>query len=152
MGAELGAAGPRLARGAGRALWGYGFIALPEFALPNGLRADLFALGPQNEIWLVECKSSRADFLSDRKWDGYLPYCDRFFWAVSADFPDEILPPGMGLMRVDAFGGEIIQQGPLVKLAAARRQALIRDFARAAAQRLAAVRDPEAFGLLGGGL
>ena len=37
--------------------------------------------------------ASRAatDFVSDLKWGGYLDWCDRFFWAVDADFPDR--PP-----------------------------------------------------------
>ena len=46
------------------------------------------ALGPKGEIWVIECKSSRVDFTSDAKWQGYLDWCDRYFWAVDEEFPD----------------------------------------------------------------
>ena len=38
-------------------------------------------------ITLVEVKSCRADFVADRKWQEYLAYCDRFYFAVGPDFP-----------------------------------------------------------------
>ena len=50
----------------------------------RGLRVDVFALGPKGEFWVIECKSSRADFIADGKWQGYLEWCDRYFWAVDA--------------------------------------------------------------------
>ena len=51
-------------------------------------------IGPDGEIWIIECKSSRLDYVVDRKWTGYLPWCDRFFWAVDGDFPSEHLTCG----------------------------------------------------------
>ena len=100
------------------------------------------ALGPKGEIWVVECKSSRADFVSDSKWAGYLGWCDRYFWAVDADFPVEMLPDDTGLIIADAYNAEIIRMAPEARMAPARRTALTRRFARHAARRLQAVLDP----------
>ena len=74
------------------------------------LRADVMALSAKGEIWIVECKSCRADFASDQKWRGYLDWCDRFFWAVDLAFPQEILPPETGLITADGYGAEQIGQ------------------------------------------
>jgi hypothetical protein len=138
------APGQRLARGVCRHLRDLGFACVEELVPVPGLRVDVMALGPKGEIWVVECKSSRADFTSDRKWRGYLDWCDRFFWAVDADFPAELLPEETGLIVADAYGGEILRQGPETALAGARRKAVLQKFARHAALRLQAVRDPGA--------
>jgi hypothetical protein len=119
------------------------FACVEEFTLATGLRVDLMALGPKGEVWVVECKSSLADFRSDRKWQGYLDYCDRFFWAVDGNFPADVLPDGTGLILADAYDGEILRMGAESPLAGARRRALTQGFARAAALRLHALRDPE---------
>ena len=92
---------------------------------------------------MVECKSSRADFTSDRKWQGYLDWCDRYFWAVDAGFPTELLPEGTGLILADAYDAEVVRMAPEAKLAPARRRALTQRFARHAAWRCLALRDPE---------
>ncbi|MBE3639846.1 MmcB family DNA repair protein [Mangrovicoccus sp. HB182678] len=140
--------GQRLARGTGRHLRDLGFAVLEEFVPARGLRVDVIALGPKGEIWIVECKSGRADFTSDRKWTGYLDWCDRFFWAVDADFPEGLLPPETGLILADAWDAEIVRMGPEARLASARRTALMRGFARQAAWRLQALRDPGVAALL----
>ncbi|MDT8855335.1 MmcB family DNA repair protein [Paracoccaceae bacterium Fryx2] len=134
--------GQRLARGVCRHLLGHGFVTIEELVPAPGLRADVVALGPKGEVWLVECKSGRADFAADRKWQGYLAWCDRFFWAVDADFPTELLPEGTGLMLADAYDAEILRMGPETPLAPARRKALVQTFARQAALRLQGLRDP----------
>lgn len=134
--------GQRLARGVCRLLRSHDFASLDEVTPRPGLRVDVMALGPGGEVWIVECKSSRADFTSDRKWQGYLEWCDRFFWAVPADFPTEILPTGAGLIIADDFFGEIVTMAPDQPLAAARRKALTLRFARMAALRHHAMRDP----------
>ena len=102
------------------------------------------ALGPKGEIWVVECKSGRADFMSDSKWQGYLEWCDRFFWAVDSDFPVELLPDDTGLIIADAYDAEIIRTGPEVRLAPARRKVMVQTFATHAARRLQGLRDPGA--------
>jgi len=134
--------GQLLARGVCRHLLGYDFVCMEEFTPERGKRVDVMALGPKGEIWVVECKSSRADFTSDAKWDGYLEWCDRYFWAVDEAFPTDLLPEGTGLMIADAYDAQIIRMAPEIKLAAARRAALTRRFARQAALRLQAARDP----------
>lgn len=138
--------GQRLARGVCRHLLSLGFVTVEELVPTPGLRVDVMALGPKGEIWVVECKSSRADFSADRKWQGYLDWCDRFFWAVDADFPAEILPEDSGLIRADDYDAAILRLPPETPLAAARRKVVTRKFATTAALRLQALRDPAAFG------
>ncbi len=94
--------GQLLARGVCRALEGYDFVSIGEFAPERGKRVDVMALGPKGEIWVIECKSSREDFMSDAKWEGYLEWCDRYFWAVDDAFPTDLLPEGTGLIIADA--------------------------------------------------
>ena len=136
------APGVTLARGICRMFAQRGFASLTEFSTRDGLRMDVCALGPKGEIWCVEVKSSRADYLADRKWEGYPGWCDRFFFAVPESFPDELLPPDHGLIRADAYGGDILRLGGEEKLAAARRKAMTLAFARNAAQRVQALSDP----------
>jgi hypothetical protein len=134
--------GQVLARGVCRALREHDFMCLEEFVPERGKRLDVMALGPRSEFWVVECKSSRADFTSDLKWPGYLDFADRYFWGVDADFPAEILPPETGLILADAFGGEIVRMPDPTPIAPARRRKLLHKFARNAAQRLQWSRDP----------
>lgn len=134
--------GQLLARGVARHLAQLGFACLDEFVPARGLRMDVMGMGKKGELWCVECKSCRADFQSDSKWQNYLPYCERFFWAVDADFPTDLLPEGTGLIIADAYDAEIIRMPDALPLAAARRKVLTRDFARTAALRLQTLRDP----------
>jgi hypothetical protein len=134
--------GQLLARGVCRVLRDHDFMCLEEFVPERGKRVDVMALGPKSELWVVECKSSRADFTSDLKWRGYLDFADRFFWAVDADFPAEILPPETGLILADQFGGELVRMPEATAIPPARRKKLLHKFARSAAQRLQWTRDP----------
>lgn len=136
--------GQRLARGVCRHLRALDFVAIEEFVPAPGLRVDVLALGPKGELWVVECKSGRADFQSDRKWQGYLDWCDRFFWAVDQDFPTGLLPADTGLILADAYDAEILRMAPESPLAPARRKVMVQKFARHAALRLQALRDPAA--------
>ena len=138
------APGQLLARGVCRHLRGHDFVTLAEFTPERGKRLDVMALGPKGELWVIECKSSRADFTSDGKWGGYLEWGDRYFWAVDADFPSDVLPDGTGVIIADAYDAAIIRMGPEIKLASARRRAVIHRFARHAALRLQGLRDPGA--------
>jgi len=122
-------------RGAARLLIGLGFAPLAEVVLPNGRRADLMALGPRGEVMIVEVKSSLEDYRVDRKWREYAPYCERFYFAVSPEFPREILAEGPGLIVADSFGGAILIESPPLQMAPARRKALTLAFARLAALR-----------------
>ena len=136
--------GQRLARGVCRALRAMDFVTVEELVPAPGLRVDVMAVGPKGEIWVVECKSGRADFAADRKWQGYLEWCDRFFWAVDAEFPVSLLPEGTGLILADPYDAEILRMGPETSLAPARRKVMVQKFARHAALRLQALRDPGA--------
>jgi len=134
--------GQRLARGVCRHLLSHGFVTVEELVPTPGLRVDVMALGPKGEIWIIECKSGRADFVTDQKWHNYLEWGDRFFWAVDAEFPTELLPDGTGLIIADAYDAEILRMSPLMALAGARRKVMLMRFARHAALRLQGVRDP----------
>ena len=134
--------GQRLARGVARHLRGHGFVTVEELVPAQGLRVDVMALGPKGEIWVVECKSGRADYAADQKWHLYLEWCDRFFWAVDADFPTDLLPEGSGLILADGYYAEIVRMGTITPVAPARRKMLVQGFARHAALRLQSYRDP----------
>ena len=142
--------GQLLARGISRHLRQHDFVSVEELVPTRGLRVDVMGLGPKGEIWVIECKSSRVDFQSDSKWQGYLEWCDRFFWAVDQDFPAELLPDDTGLIIADGYDAEIVRMGPEAKLAGARRKVMTQKFARHAAVRAQAARDPsvgDRFGL-----
>lgn len=134
--------GQILARGVCRLLLDEGFAPVTEYVPAPGLRTDVTALARDGEIWVIECKSSLADYQSDAKWGGYLDWCDRFFFAVPAEFPDHVLPAEEGLIIADGFGAEIVRPAPLAKLPAARRKAQTLRLARIAAMRLRGLVDP----------
>ena len=133
----------KIARGAARLLHAYGRCVVSELPLPSGRRADLVALDPSGEIWIVEIKSSIADFRTDQKWQDYRAHCDRLFFATTVEVPCEIFPPDTGLIVADPFGAEIVCEAPEHRLHAATRRNMTLGFARAAALRLAALADPE---------
>lgn len=126
-----------LARGVQRLLVDHGFAPVLELPLGNGRRADIAALGPKGEVWIVETKSCRADFTADAKWPDYGEYCDRFYFAVAEDFPHDLVPPHVGLIVADGFGGAILRTPADAPLAGARRKAMTLAIARLAALRLA---------------
>jgi len=135
--------GQMLQRGVSRHLVGHGFACVEELVPARGLRVDVMALGPKGEVWVVECKSCRADFTSDKKWQGYLEWADRFFFAVDEDFPTELLPEEQGLIIGDAYTEEIVRMPAEAKLAPARRKVMIQKFGVTAARRLQLLRDPD---------
>jgi hypothetical protein len=131
-------------RGTQRLLRSLNFESLNEVSLGNGRRADVLAIGSTGETWIVEIKSSIADFRADLKWHEYRDYCDALLFAVAPDFPNEILPADTGLILADAYAGELIRAAPRHALSPARRKALALSFARTAAMRLLARIDPGA--------
>jgi hypothetical protein len=154
-GAEPGAAGPLagagawhpaaldIARGAGRHLRAQGCAVLVELPLADGRRADLMALDPRGCITILEVKSCLADFRSDHKWEYYRQWCDRFYFAVDCDFPQEHIPGDCGLIVADRFDAEALREAPEHRLDAARRKAVTLRFARCAAFRLHGADDPD---------
>ena len=131
-----------VARGSARLLHANGFCVVSELALPSGRRADLTALDAGGEIWIVEIKSSVADFRADQKWQDYRAHCDRLFFATAIDVPCEIFPPDTGLIVADAFGAQIVCEAPEHKLHASTRKSMMLNIARAAALRLQSLIDP----------
>jgi hypothetical protein len=132
-----------VARGTTRLLHSLGFSVVAELPLASGRRADLVALGGDGEVWIVEIKSSVADFRADQKWSDYRLHCDRLFFATASEVPRHIFPPDAGLIVADAFGASIMSEAPEHRLHAATRKRTMLSFARAAALRLAALADPE---------
>ena len=133
-----------LARGVCRTLAALGYGTLTEFTLRSGRRADVIGVNGSGEIAIVEIKSSEADFRADQKWPEYLPFCDRFYFAVPEGFPRHILPESCGLMVADAYESAILRPSPAqAPLAGGRRRALILSFAIAASNRLQRALDPE---------
>ncbi|MCY4542474.1 MAG: MmcB family DNA repair protein [Rhodobacteraceae bacterium] len=128
--------GRLLARGVCRHLYQRGFSCLEEFTPTRGLRVDVMALTARGELWVIECKSSRADFAVDSKWSNYLAYCDRFLFAVGSEFPVDILPEEAGLMIADEYDAEILRKGVVHKLSSARRKKLLIQFGRSSADRV----------------
>lgn len=133
-------------RGTQRLLRSLDFESVSEVCLANGRRADILGIRRDGEIWIVEIKSSIADFRADQKWPEYREYCDALLFAVAPDFPTEILPVDAGLILADAYAGEMVRTPPQHPLTAARRKALTIALARTASMRLHAERDP-GFGL-----
>ncbi len=129
-------------RGTARLLRRHGFVSIPELTLKSGRRADLFAINGKGEIWIIEIKSSLADFRADTKWPDYWDYCDRLFFATNQETPADIFPQEAGLIIADSHGAEIVRDVDIRKLAAARRKAVTLRFAQVAASRLHAIHDP----------
>src|SRR4051794_15038961 len=131
-----------VARGTGRLLLSLGFCCVSELPLPSGRRADIVAVDDGGEIWIVEIKSSVADFRADQKWMDYRLHCDRLFFATTVEVPCEIFPPDTGLIVADAFGAQIVCEAPEHRLHAATRKSMTLSIARAAALRLQSLADP----------
>ena len=129
-------------RGALRLLESMGHATLTEFPLKSGRRADILSLDDKGGVWIVEVKSGVPDFRSDRKWHDYLEWCERFFFAVTPEFPSEILPEDAGLIIADGYEAILLREPVAVPLSAARRKALTLRFAHTAARRLSGREDP----------
>ncbi|MBN9672645.1 MmcB family DNA repair protein [Roseibium aggregatum] len=130
-------------RGTARLLRQLDFACLPEVTLASARRADLLALGPKHQLWIVEVKSSVADLRADSKWPDYRWHCDRLYFATHPDVPLDIFPEDAGLIVSDGFGAEILREAPEHKLAAATRKSVTHRFARHAANRLHDLSDPD---------
>ena len=133
---------PKPLRGAVRLLEALGHGTLTEFPLKSGRRADILSLGAKGEIWIVEVKSGVPDFRSDHKWQDYLEWCDRFFFAVGPAFPTHILPADAGLLIADEYEAVLEREPETVPLLTSRRKALTLRFAHLAARRLSGRDDP----------
>ena len=134
----------RIARGARRLLRSLDFVTVTELPLVNGRRADIVALCPRSRLLIVEVKSSVADFRADQKWPDYRDHCDELYFAIGPDTPADIMPEEAGLIIADAYGAQIVRSAPEHRLAPATRREMLVRFARAAADRLHHLHDPDA--------
>lgn len=132
----------KIARGVSRFFQRRTETCLTEFTLNTGRRVDIAALDAKGQITIVEIKTSVGDFRADKKWPHYLPFCDRFFFAVPEYFPHDILPREHGLIVSDSYEAEILRESPTGRMNAARRRALTLRFAHTAANRLRNYTDP----------
>ena len=112
-----------------------GFALVPEMTLKTGRRADLAALSPKGDIWIIEIKSSLEDLRADTKWHEYQEFCDQFYFATHQGVAQSHFPAETGFILSDAYGAEIVSPSPEHRLAAAARKALTLRFARLAAGR-----------------
>lgn len=130
-------------RGVCRLLAQMAYAPVTELTLATGRRVDILALGPRGEIIIVEIKSSLIDYRTDAKWEEYLPFCDRFYFAVPPEFPREVIPEKVGLIIADRYGAEVLREGPVTALPAARRKKLTLHAARISARRVHRFLEPE---------
>jgi hypothetical protein len=119
-----------------------GWAPVEQVPLPDGRRADILALLPSGDFAILEVKSCARDYLADGKWADYRAWCDRLFFAVDLDFPQDLLPPDAGLVVTEDRDAALLRDAPEHRLAAARRRALLHRVAQLAAGRLAALSDP----------
>jgi hypothetical protein len=136
-----------VARGVTRLLCRQDLFAVCEMPLPNGRRADLMAIDAKGGFTIVEIKVAKADLLGDFKWQDYLEYCDRFFWAVPPHLAaildgERYLPGDAGLIVADRYDAVVVRDASHRPMAAARRKSEILRFARRSARRLSAQIDP----------
>ena len=120
----------------------YDFACFAEVSLVNGRRADVLAVGPKGEIWIVEIKSSRIDFRVDAKWPAYREFCDRFYFAKPPELDADIFPADEGLIVADGHGAEMLRPAEEFTLPPARRRAMLLKLVRLGADRVHQLMDP----------
>ncbi len=131
-----------VARGTARMFERHDIMVMGEVSLRNRRRADLMGVDGRGQIVIVEIKVSRADLLGDDKWQEYLDYCDRFYWAISPELDisplsgDAFLPDRTGIIVADAYDAEIVRPAATVPLAPARRKTETMRLARRSMRRL----------------
>ena len=122
-------------RAAARLCVRLGWAPVHEMPLPNGRRADIFALCPDGRFACIEVKSGLRDFLTDGKWPEYRDFCDALYFAVDDAFPLALLPEKVGLIVASDGEAEVIREPETHPLAASRRRGLLHRFAWLAASR-----------------
>ena len=123
-------------RGVCRLFRSWGFGALTEFKLSNGRRVDVIAIDGNGSFVIVEVKSSVADYRADRKWQEYLGFCERFYFAVPTDFPIDIMPNECGLIIADPYEAAVRREGTAKTLNMNRKRRQLLRFALTASKRL----------------
>ncbi len=132
----------RVTRGVCRMLAESGYGTLKEFRLASGRRVDVMGMNDDAEFVIIEVKISVEDFRSDRKWREYLPYCDRFYFAVPEGFPDRLVPGDCGLIVADGYGAAIRRAATTMAVNGNRKRRQLVRFGLAASARLQRLADP----------
>jgi len=83
-----------------------------------------------------------ADFRSDGEMAGISRFCDRFYFAVAPEFPQDLLPVEVGLIVADDWHGTVLRESPAFTMNGSRRRAQTLRIAMTAAQRLRRFTDP----------
>lgn len=103
-----------------------------EVQINMNLRADLVCVSRDYKIIIIEIKSSKADFKSDKKWESYLPFCDEFYFCsdfetikyireqIEAEHPeigffytshiDHIYPDGLNKLKPSKIANEALDR------------------------------------------
>lgn len=76
------------------------YVTSAEVTLPNNQRADVIGYNREGKIIIIEVKVNREDFLQDKKWQGYLPYCHEFYFLLNENIflhfdPEKHSPSGL---------------------------------------------------------
>src|ERR671910_2324969 len=79
-------------RGACRLMRQAGHSVLLEVPLPDGRRADIFAIGRSGDITIVEVKSSIEDWRVHVKLPPYLRWGDPPYFSAANDLPPGPIP------------------------------------------------------------
>ena len=135
-----------VSRGVRRFLRASGYSTICEMPLASGRRADIVGIAGDGSVVIIEVKSSVADFRADHKWPDYRLHCDRLYFAIPEDVPQDIMPEDAGLFVADAYGAALIRQAPDHRIASATRRSLLLRFAQLAADRLHGLSDPDFHG------
>ena len=136
QGEDASALTQALMRGVCRMLADLGFGSLVEFRLPNSRRVDIIGLDRDGTFVIVEVKVSVEDFRNDHKWPEYLPFCEKYYFAVPESFPLDHLPQGHGIIVADGYGGVIRRDGPAQAMNGNRKRRQTLRFALTASGRL----------------
>lgn len=138
-----------VARGVARHFHRHGATILLEVPLPNGRRADVLAINGKGDITIIEIKVTRSDLLADGKWPDYLPWCDRFCWALPPTLDASLLdgadrlPDRCGLIVADRYDAVMTRHPAHVPMPSARRRSELLRLARIAMRRLMVAADPD---------
>ena len=98
------------------------------------LRADVVAVNLKTHIILVEIKSSRQDFLTDSKWEKYVPFCNKMFFCFTTSVYESlkasnhitpILSKGIGVLIHDNLKGRVRVKHPAISKLMLRRDKLL---------------------------
>jgi hypothetical protein len=91
----------------------YDEVGLKSCNKSSRLRADLIGLNIKADILLIEVKSCWQDFVTDTKWENYLSFCNKMYFALSEslyeskhkDFLRKRLSEfGIGILLVNSKG------------------------------------------------